>query len=106
MAKSNLHRYSVQEALNIQTGAGGYDIVTGASVSAGVYCAITILTGSVDDGNTSTCAVTTVAADVDLWDTITAIPIPVGTTIYGQWTTVTIPASNTAIVYRKASPSS
>ena len=25
MAKSNLHRYSVQEALNIQTGGGGYD---------------------------------------------------------------------------------
>ena len=103
MAKSNLHRYSVQEALNIQTGGGGCEIVTNATVADDNYCAITILTGSVDDGKNSTCAVTTLTNDADIWGALTAVPVPVGTTIYGNWSSITIPASNTAIVYRISS---
>lgn len=100
MASSNLHNYSVQEALNIKTAGGGCDIVSGAIVSTHTYCAITVLVGSVDDGKNSTCAVTATSTDTDIWDSLSAVPIPVGTTIYGNWSAVNIPADNTCIVYR------
>ena len=103
MAKSSLHRLTVQESTNILTGAGGYDIVTDATVNAHTYCAITILTGSVDDGKNSTCAVTATSSDTDIWDSMSGIAIPTGTTIYGSWSAVTIPADNVAIVYRSHS---
>jgi hypothetical protein len=106
MASSNLHSFTVQEALNKQTAGGGYELVSNATVNSNTYCAITILTGSVDDGKNSTCAVTATSTDTDIWDTLTAIAVPVGTTIYGNWSAVTIPASNTAIVYKNDSTSS
>jgi hypothetical protein len=103
MAKSNLHRRSVQEGVNILVGAGGYDIVSDATVNTHEYVAITILTGSVDDGKNSTCAVTATSTDTDIYDSLSGVAIPVGTTIYGNWSAVTIPADNVAIVYRERS---
>ena len=95
MANSDLHKYSVQEALNIQTGGGGADVVliTGGDVTLSThsYCAITALTE---------CDVDVVSSDTDIWDSATAIIIPKGTTIYGNWTSVLITAGDSAIVYR------
>ena len=99
MAKSNLHRYSVQEALNIQVGAGGCDtvIASGSDVTlnAHTYCAITALTQ---------CDLDLTSTDTDIWDSHTTLIVPVGTTIYGSWGTVVIADGDSAIVYRKASP--
>ena len=99
MAKSNLHRYSVQEALNIQTGAGGCDLVIASgsdvTLNAHTYCAITALNADCDLDLTST--------DTDIWDSHTTLIVPVGTTIYGSWGTVVVADGHSAIVYIKAS---
>ena len=88
---NGLQKYTVQESNNLQLGQAGYDIVTNATVNSDTYVAITALTESV---------VTTVSADTDIWDTLTTITVPIGTTIYGRWTSVTIASGDTAIVYR------
>ena len=86
-----LNKYTVQESNNLKLGQAGYDIVTNATVNSDTYVAITALTESV---------VTAVSADTSVWDTLTTITVPIGTTIYGRWTSVTIASGDTAIVYR------
>ena len=86
-----LNNYTVQESNNLKLGQAGYDIVTNATVNSDTYIAITALTESV---------VTAVSADTSIWDTLTTITVPIGTTIYGRWTSVTIANGDTAIVYR------
>lgn len=94
MAKSNLHRYSVQEALNIQTGGGGVDnvIASGSDVtlSAHTYCSITALTET---------AATVTSIDTDIWDS-GVYTIPAGTTIYGRWSQVVIADGDKCVVHR------
>ena len=82
-------KYTVAEAVNHQLGQGGYDIVTNATVNSDTYIAITILVG------------TEVIADNTASGTVTATAVvPVGCTIYGRWSSVTLGANDTAIVYR------
>ena len=94
MAKSNLHRRSTQEVLNILTGGGGADISTPTSgseiLNAHSYVAITALTEV---------TATVVSNDTDIWDS-SALIIPAGTTVYGNWSTVVISQDNEAVVYR------
>jgi hypothetical protein len=94
MAKSNLHGYSTQEVLNILTGGGGADISKPTSgteiLNAHSYVAITALTETV---------ATVVSNDTDIWDS-SALTIPAGTTIYGNWSVVVISQDDEAIVYR------
>ena len=95
---------TTQQALNNLSGAGGYDIVAAATVNSHIYVAITVLVGTeVIADNTASGTVTAVSTDTDVWDTITTIEIPVGTTVYGRWNSVTLAANDTAIVYREAS---
>ena len=35
-----------------------------------------------------------------MWDSLSSLEVPEGTTIYGRWSSVTIGANDTAIVYR------
>ena len=92
MAKSNLHKYSAQEALNIITAGGGYDYVTNATVNSHVYCAITAL--SVD------CVISATSVDTDIWDSLSSVTLLAGQTIYGQWSAVTVASGGFAIVHR------
>ena len=92
MAKSNLHNYSAQEALNIITPGGGYDYVTNATVNSHVYCAITAL--SVD------CVISATSVDTDIWDSLSSVTLLAGQTIYGQWSSVTVASGDFAIVHR------
>ena len=99
MAKGNgLHKYTVQEARNVQLGQAGYKAVatgahTGAAVEGVEYVAITSLHDNTE--------VTTTSFDSTLYPTITSLVVPKGITIYGRWSQVTIAgtAAN-AIVYR------
>jgi N-acetylmuramic acid 6-phosphate (MurNAc-6-P) etherase len=98
---NGLNKFTVQEGVNAQLGQGGYDIVTNAAVSAHTYVAITILVGTeVISGNTASGTVTATSIDTSIWDTITTTEVPVGCTIYGRWSAVTIGPNDTAIVYR------
>ena len=94
-------RYSVAQANNLQLGQGGWDIVTNAAISDHTYIAITVLVGTeVISGNTASGTVTAVTVDPVLGDSLSSEEIPVGCTIYGRWSSVTIGANDTAIVYR------
>jgi hypothetical protein len=94
-------KYTVAEANNLQLGQGGWDIVTNATVNADTYIAITILVGTeVISGNTSSGTVSATSVDTSLGDTLTTVEVPEGCTIYGRWSSVTIGANDTAIVYR------
>ena len=96
-----MDRYNVGEALNVQLGQAGYDLVTNAAVSAHTYVAITILVGTeVISGNTASGTVTAVSINTGIWDSLSTVEVPVGCTIYGRWNSVTIGANDTAIVYR------
>ena len=104
MANAHVRNRPIIESLGILTGAGGCDIVAGgATVNAHTYVAITILTGSTDDGKNSTGSVSATSADTAIWDSLSTVAIPTGTTIYGKWSAVTIAANDTAIVYRESS---
>tara|TARA_R100000655_G_scaffold25978_1_gene53517 strand:- start:532 stop:825 length:294 start_codon:yes stop_codon:yes gene_type:complete len=92
MAKSNLHKYSSQEALNVITAGGGYDYVTNATINSHTYCAITAL--SVD------AVVSATSVDTDVWDSLSSVTILAGQTIYGQWSAVTVANGDFAIVHR------
>ena len=82
-------------------GQGGCDIVTNASITAHTYVAITILVGTeVISGNTASGTVTATSIDTDSWDSLSSLEVPVGATIYGRWSAVTIGSNDTAIVYR------
>ncbi len=94
-------KYTVAEANNLQLGQGGWDIVTNATVNADTYIAITILVGTeVISGNTASGTVSATSVDTSLGDTLTTVEVPEGCTIYGRWSSVTIGANDTAIVYR------
>ena len=94
-------KYTVAEANNLQLGQGGLDIVTNATVNSHTYIAITILVGTeVISGNTASGTVTAVTVDPVLGDSLSSTEVPVGCTIYGRWSSVTIGANDTAIVYR------
>ena len=94
-------KYSVAEANNLQLGQGGYDIVTNATVNSHIYIAITILVGSeVIADNTASGTVTATVVDTSIGDSLSSLEVPVGCTIYGRWSSVTIGANDTAIVYR------
>jgi len=96
-----LHAYSVQEGTNLLLGQGGWDIVTNATVSDHTYIAITILVGSeVISGNTASGTVAATSVDSRLGDSLSALEVPEGCTIYGRWSAVTIGSADTAIVYR------
>jgi hypothetical protein len=81
-------------------GQGGSDLVTNATVSAHTYIAITPLVGNADAGEHHTCTVTAVSEDTNDWDSLSSLEVPVGTTIYGRWSSVTIASGDTAMVYR------
>ena len=96
-----LNAYTAQEGIALQLGQGGWDIVTNAAISANTYIAITILVGTeVISGNTASGTVTATSVDTELGDSLSTVEIPVGCTIYGRWSAVTIGANDTAIVYR------
>jgi len=94
-------KYTVAEAVNYQLGQGGYDIVTNATVNSDTYIAITILVGTeVISGNTASGTVTATVVDTSIGDSLSTLEVPVGCTIYGRWSSVTLGANDTAIVYR------
>jgi hypothetical protein len=94
-------KYTVAEAVNHQLGQGGYDIVTNATVNSDTYIAITILVGTeVISGNTASGTVTATVVDTSIGDSLSTLEVPVGCTIYGRWSSVTLGANDTAIVYR------
>ena len=94
-------KYSVAEANNLQLGQGGYDIVTNATVNSHIYIAITMLVGTeVISGNTASGTVTATVVDTSVGDSLSNLEVPEGCTIYGRWSSVTIGANDTAIVYR------
>jgi hypothetical protein len=96
-----LNAYTAQEGIALQLGQGGWDIVTNAAISANTYIAITILVGTeVISGNTASGTVTATSVDTELGDSLSTVEVPVGCTIYGRWSAVTIGANDTAIVYR------
>tara|TARA_R100000234_G_scaffold115216_1_gene91019 strand:- start:67 stop:372 length:306 start_codon:yes stop_codon:yes gene_type:complete len=98
---SGIQKYTVQESNNLKLGQGGWDIVTNATVNSHTYVAITILVGTeVIADNTASGTVTATSVDADLGDNLSSLEVPEGTTIYGRWSSVTIGANDTAIVYR------
>ena len=50
--------------------------------------------------NTASGTVTAVSVDTELGDSLSTVEVPEGCTIYGRWSSVTIGANDTAIVYR------
>tara|TARA_Y100001973_G_C5159966_1_gene312972 strand:- start:278 stop:595 length:318 start_codon:yes stop_codon:yes gene_type:complete len=103
MANAHVRSRPIVESLGILTGAGGADYVAGATVNAHTYVAITILTGDTDDAKNSTATVSATSVDTDIWDSLSTIEVPVGTTIYGKWSAVTIASNDVAMVYRESS---
>ena len=79
-------------ALRNDIGQEGGDYVAAATVNAHSYKAITAISAP--------CVVTTVSLDTDKWDSLSAVAVPAGTTIYGRWSSVTIGTGDTAMVYR------
>ena len=96
-----LNAYTASEGINVQLGQAGWDIVTNAEITANTYVAITILVGTeVIADNTASGTVTATSVDTDLGDSLSSLEVPVGCTIHGRWSAVTIGANDTAIVYR------
>ena len=94
MANAHVRNRPAVESLGILTGAGGVDYVTAATVNAHTYVAITAL---------DACTVSATSVDTDIWDTLTTIEVPAGTTIYGKWSAVVIGTGDKAMVYRESS---
>jgi hypothetical protein len=98
---NGIHKYTPVEAGNLQLGQAGYELVTNAEVTADTYVAITILVGTeIIADNTASGTVSATSVDTSMWDTLTTVEVPEGTTIYGRWSAVTIGANDTAIVYK------
>lgn len=91
------HKYSVQEALNIKIGQGGYDIVSAATINQTTNPNTTWVAIQMIVGSTITTATST---DTGVWDNIASLEVPVSTTIYGSWSVITIGTGDTAICYR------
>ena len=97
----SINKYRENEALNLQLGQAGYDIVSNATVNSHTYIAITVLVGSeVIADNTASGTVTATSSDTNVWDSLSNLEVPEGCTIYGRWSAVTIGSGDTAIVYR------
>jgi len=97
----SIRKYTESEALNLQLGQVGWDIVSNATINAHTYVAITVLVGTeVIADNTASGTVSATSVDTDLGDSLSTVEIPVGCTIYGRWSAITIGANDTAIVYR------
>ena len=96
-----LNADTAQEGISLQLGQGGWDIVNNATVNSHTYVAITVLVGTeVIADNTASGTVTAVSVDTELGDSLSTVEVPEGCTIYGRWSSVTIGANDTAIVYR------
>ena len=92
-----MDKYSASEALNVQLGQAGYDIVTATTVNQSTnpdttWVAITMIVG--------TTLTTATSVDTNVWDSISGLEVPAGTTIYGRWSVITIGSGDTAICYR------
>ena len=92
-----MDKYSASEALNVQLGQAGYDIVTATTVNQTTnpntnWIAITMIAGAT--------ITTATSVDTDVWDSISTLEVPAGTTIYGRWSVITIGSGDTAICYR------
>jgi hypothetical protein len=92
-----MDRYNASEALNVQLGQAGYDIVTATTVNQTTnpntnWVAITLIEG--------TTLTTATSVDTNVWDSISALEVPAGTTIYGRWSVIVIGSGDTAICYR------
>jgi len=98
---NGIQKYTASEAGNVQLGQAGYEFVSNATVNADTYVAITVLVGTeVIADNTASGTVSATSIDTDIWDSLSTIEVPVGTTIYGRWSAVTMGANDTAIVYK------
>jgi|TARA_Y100000310_G_C20220974_1_gene595741 hypothetical protein len=96
---SNIRKFSVVEASNINLGQTGNDYVTNATVNSNTYIAITALGTT---AGTETTTVTATSSDTNFWDSLSAIEVPAGVTIFGKWSSVQIGSGDAAIVYRSA----
>ena len=97
----SIRKYTESEALNLQLGQAGRDIVTNATINANTYVAITVLVGTeVIADNTASGTISATSVDTNLGDNLSNLEVPEGCTIYGRWAAVTIGANDTAIVYR------
>tara|TARA_Y100000401_G_scaffold37388_1_gene28014 strand:+ start:272 stop:613 length:342 start_codon:yes stop_codon:yes gene_type:complete len=87
MASSNLHRYTVQEALNIKTGAGGKDYITASAPADASSPTITTLNTHkyVKIKALTDIVLTASSTDTDIWDTLALVAVPAGTSIYGNF---------------------
>ena len=101
-----MDKYSASEALNVQLGQAGYDIVgSGETVNQTTnpntnWVAITVLTGSTNDDENSTGSITATSVDANIWGSLSTVAVPTGTTIYGRWSIVTTASNDIAIAYR------
>ena len=96
MAKG-IHQYSSDEGVSVQLGQAGYDVVTAATVNQTTnpnteWVAIQLIVG--------TTVTTATSVDDSIWDDISTLEVPAGTTIYGRWNVITIGSGDTAICYR------
>jgi len=85
-----IQNYSVKEALNVKLGQGGSTLITDTSAHTGTYVAITFLEA------TTFTALTDANRD---GNTIGSQTFPVGATIYGTFTSITL-ASGACIAYK------
>ena len=92
-----MDKYNANEALNVQLGQAGSDIVTAATVNQTNHPGVTWVAITMIVGTTIT---TATSVDTDVWDSISGLEVPAGTTIYGRWSVITIGTGDTAICYR------
>ena len=102
-----MDRYNANEALNVQLGQAGYDIIgSGGTINQttnpGVtWVAITVLVGNTEvEDEYHTAVITATSVDTNLWDSPSSLVVPVGVTIYGRWSLVTAGTGDTIIAYR------
>ena len=112
MANAHVRSRPIIESLGILTGAGGADYVAGgATINAHTYVAITVISGTTTDLDSSAATggdyaqgtVSATSVDTDIWDTLSTVEVPEGTTIYGKWSSVVVTDGDKALVYRESS---
>tara|TARA_B100000424_G_scaffold261543_1_gene246624 strand:- start:52 stop:333 length:282 start_codon:yes stop_codon:yes gene_type:complete len=90
--KKSLHNFTVVEAQNLALGQAGAVIIDGTDEITGPFIAITALSAAVVD--TSECT-------TNLSGTVPAtFPIPVGTTIYGQFDSIELDSGSVIAYYK------
>ena len=96
----SIRKYTESEALNVQLGQAGWDIVSNATINAHTYVAITVLVGTeVIADNTASGTVSATSVDTDLGDTLSTVEVPEGCTIYGRWSEVHANTGSAYIAY-------